>query len=328
MSTLDVQLLRALRASSVHLPGADLASQLGVELSEIEHRLAELRAAGFEIEQRPGLGHRLLSAPDRIIADDLTARLGPCALVREIVVYEETDSTNDRAAQLGAQGVAGGVAIFAERQSAGRGRFGRRWESASHRGLWFSLLLRPELSLPMWPRLTTWCAVALAAAIEAATGLRTAIKWPNDIQIDSRKICGVLVETGFDRSGAPFAVAGIGVNVNHEPDDFPPELAEKAGSLHLAAGRILDRAALAVAILRALDAHSAALAHDFPALVAEAARRSMLLGRWIEVRAAESVVVGIAERLDADGQLLLRTADGELRTLNAGEVTLAPASVS
>lgn len=326
MSALDVELLRALRASSVHLPGADLAVQSGVPLEEVEHRLAELRAAGFEIEQRPGLGHRLLSAPDRIIADDLTSRLGPCALVREIVVYEETDSTNDRASQLGAQGVAGGVAIFAERQTAGRGRFGRRWESASHRGLWFSLLLRPELPLPLWPRLTTWCAVSLAGAIEAATGLRTAIKWPNDIHLGSRKICGVLVETGFDQQGAPFAVVGIGVNVNHEPEDFPAELAEKAGSLHLAAGRMLDRAALAVAILRELDARHAALAHDFPALVAEAARRSMLLGRWIEVRAADSVLAGIAERLDADGQLLVRAADGELRTLNAGEVTLAPLS--
>ena len=325
MSALDVELLRALRASPVHLPGADLAVQFGVALDEVEHRLTELRAAGFEIEQRPGLGHRLLSAPDRIIADDLTSRLGPCALVREIVVYEETDSTNERAAQLGAQGVAGGVAIFAERQTAGRGRFGRRWESAPHRGLWFSLLMRPELPLVLWSRLTTWCAVALARAIESATGLRTSIKWPNDIQLGSRKICGVLVETGFDRSGAPFAVAGIGVNVNHEPGDFPPELAEKAGSLRIAAGRMLDRAALAVAILRELDASHAAVARDFPALVAEAGHRSMLLGRWVEVRAGDSLLAGIAERLDADGQLLLRTADGELRALNAGEVTLAPA---
>ena len=322
MNPLDVELLRLLRASAVHLPAADLAAQLRVPRAHVEARLDALRAAGFEIEKHPSLGCRLLVAPDRLIADDLKARLGECALIRDIVVFEETDSTNDRAAQLGRQGIAGGIAIFAERQTAGRGRFGRRWESAAHRGLWFSLLLRPALPMALWPRLTTWAATGIAAGIEQATGLSARIKWPNDIHLAGRKVAGILTETVSDPGGAPFAIVGIGVNVNHESSDFPASLAGSATSLRIAAGRALDRAALAAAIFHSLAARFAALAEDFAALVAEAEERSVLLGQWIEVRAAESILAGAAAGLDSEGRLLLRGADGSVRALTAGEVTI------
>ncbi len=322
MSALDARLLAALRASQVHLPAGDLARQLGAPLATIHARLAELRGAGFEIEDRPGLGVRLVASPDRLIADDLHARLGPCPLVREIVVFEETDSTNDLAVRRGRAGAAGGLVIFAERQTAGRGRFGRRWASASHRGLWFSLLLRPALPMPHWPRLTTWAAVALTDAIEEALGLPAAIKWPNDLQIGGRKVAGILAESGADTAGEPFAVVGIGVNVNQQREDFPPEIAARAGSLRLATGRLLDRPAFAAALLRALDTRAAQLDTDFPAIIAATTRRSLLLGRWIQVQSGAATLEGRAETLDADGHLLLRTADGALHRLTAGEVTV------
>jgi len=322
MKVLDARLIAALRAAQVHLPATDLAGQLAAPLATVEARLAELRGAGFEIEERPGLGFRLLGSPDRLIADDLLARLGACPLVREIVVFEETDSTNDLAVQRGRQGGAGGLVIFAERQTAGRGRFGRPWASASHRGLWFSLLLRPALPLPLWPRLTTWAAVALADAIEASLGLPAAIKWPNDLHLGGKKVAGILAESGTDGTGEPFAVVGIGVNVNHEPADFPPELTAKAGSLRMATGRAIDRPAFATALLRALDARLPQLADAFPEIIAAAARRSFLLGRWIQVQFGVELLEGHAEELDADGHLLLRSGDGTLNRLTAGEVTV------
>ncbi len=322
MKMLDARLIAALRAAPVHLPATDLAGQLAAPLATVEARLTELRGAGFEIEERPGLGFRLVGSPDRLIADDLLARLGPCPLVREIVVFEETDSTNDLAMRRGRQGGAGGLVIFAERQTAGRGRFGRRWASASHCGLWFSLLLRPALPLPLWPRLTTWAAVALADAVESEFGLAPAIKWPNDLHLGGKKIAGILAESGTDSAGEPFAVVGIGVNMNHEPADFPPELAAKASSLRIAAGRLIDRPAFATALLRALDTRLPQLATAFPEIIASAARRSFLLGRWIQVQAGTELLEGQAEELDADGHLLLRTADGSLNRLTAGEVTI------
>jgi BirA family transcriptional regulator, biotin operon repressor / biotin---[acetyl-CoA-carboxylase] ligase len=322
-NSLDSQILQALRESAVHLTSADLAHQLGARVGAVEAGLAELSAAGFEIEDRPGFGFRLLGAPDRLVADDLIARLGVCSLVREILVFEETDSTNDVAMQRGRQGAGGGLAVFAERQTAGRGRFGRRWESASHKGLWFSLLLRPSLPFVQWPRLTTWAAVALASAIEEMIRARAEIKWPNDIHLEGKKIAGILAEVGVDTAGQAFAVVGMGVNVNHEPADFPAELAGKAGSLRGFAGDLVDRPALAVALLRALHARMPDLEDAFEEIVREASQRSALLGRWIQVRTGDEMAEGIAEELDEDGHLLLRTAGGAVRRLTAGEVTIS-----
>ncbi|MGB8169461.1 MAG: biotin--[acetyl-CoA-carboxylase] ligase [Chthoniobacteraceae bacterium] len=322
MKTPDCRLLQILREASVHLPAGDLAAQLGASAAAVRTQLAELRAAGFEIEDRPALGFRLLAAPDRLIADDLLARLDGCALVRDLVVFEETGSTNELVLQRGRQGAAAGLVIFAERQTAGRGRFGRRWESASHRGLWFSLLLRPAFPLARWARLTTWAAVAVAAAVERIGGRRAAIKWPNDVFLDGKKVAGILIESGTDAAGQPFAVVGIGVNVNHQPADFPPELAERATSLCLATGRVRDRAELAAEILTQLAARFERLADAFPELVREAAARSLLLGRWVQLRSGATLHEGLAESLDENGQLLVRAGDGSAECFAAGEVTV------
>jgi BirA family biotin operon repressor/biotin-[acetyl-CoA-carboxylase] ligase len=322
VNTLDARLLSALRAASVHLPAGDLAKQLGASPNAIRERIAELRGAGFEIDERPALGFRFVAAPDRLIGDDFASRLGPCALAREIVVFEETDSTNEAALKRGRHGAGEGVVIFAERQTAGRGRFGRRWESASHRGLWFSLLMRPELPLTQWTRLTTWAAVSVATAIERETELRASIKWPNDVYVAERKVAGMLIESGTDTAGRHFAVVGIGVNVNQHAADFPPELSDKAGSLRTAAGCSFDRTALAATILRELESRLGEVGSGFAELVAEAGARSFLLGRWVQFRAGADIVEGLAEQLDENGHLLLRAADGSLDRLTAGEVTL------
>ncbi len=323
MKHLDRALLAALRAAPVHLPGGELATTLGVPREAIAARVAALCAAGFEIEDRPGLGFRLLRSPDRLIADDLHARLGPPGLIREILVFSETDSTNQRALDLGAAGAQGGAAIFAERQTAGRGRFSRHWESAAQRGLWFSLLLRPVLPLAQWPRLTLWAAVALAEAVEQASGLPVRIKWPNDLQVRGRKLAGILIELGQDHAGQPFAVAGFGVNVNHTADDFSTALRKTATSLHLESHRVLDRPALAAAVLASLGTWWARLDGDFAALLASARHRSSLLGQRVTIQTAGEAVQGLAEDLDDEGRLVLRRDDGRREIIGAGEATVA-----
>ncbi|MES2569569.1 MAG: biotin--[acetyl-CoA-carboxylase] ligase, partial [Verrucomicrobiota bacterium] len=266
-----------------------------------------------------------VSAPDRLIADDLWARLGPSTLVRDIVVFKETDSTNDLAARLGRNGAAGGVAIFAERQNAGRGRFGRRWQSADSLGLWESILLRPEWPVAHWPRLTTCVAVAIAWAIEKTLHLpggRVEIKWPNDLQIGGKKIAGILIETGADRSLRPFAVVGFGINANHGSADFPEELSGKASSLREIEGKAVDRAALAVAIFQELEAWLPLIGNGFERIIAEATRRSCIVGGWIRLRGADALIEGVAEGLDPEGRLLVRDGGGTLHCLSGGEVTV------
>jgi BirA family biotin operon repressor/biotin-[acetyl-CoA-carboxylase] ligase len=323
--TLDARLLRELRATTVHLLPGDFADALRVPRGQVEAALGRLRGAGFDIEEKPGLGCRLLDSPDRLIADDLLARIGAgtpaCEnpLAREILTFEETASTNDVATRLGREGHAGGLLIFAERQTAGRGRFGRRWDSAPRAGLWFSLLLRPTFATPLWVRLTTWAGVCVAAAIERATGLAAQVKWPNDVLIAGKKVAGILTECSSDAAGGMFAVVGIGVNVNHEA--MPAELADRAASLRQCAGRTLDRSALAATIVGELAARLPAVDAAFDTILAEAARRSSVIGKWIRLDAAHISFEGRAESLDADGNLVLRLADGTLRTMTAGEVS-------
>lgn len=187
---------------------------------------------------------------DRLVAAELRTALAGNRIGNEIVVVEETESTNDLAWAAADRGAAEGFVVFAERQTKGRGQYGRRWESAPHLGLWFSVLLRPGLSLRESPKLTLELAENIAAAIEAETGIRPAIKPPNDIYIRERKVAGVLVEGRTAKDGTYVAVAGIGINVNQAPDDFPPELRATAGSLAMAMGKELSRPKLAIALLR------------------------------------------------------------------------------
>jgi BirA family transcriptional regulator, biotin operon repressor / biotin---[acetyl-CoA-carboxylase] ligase len=145
------------------------------------------------------------------------------------------------------------LVVFAEHQTAGRGQRGNVWESAAGKGLWFSILLRPKIEIDQSARLTKWAAQTVAQTIEEELSLRAAIKLPNDVYVDGRKVAGVLVEMRAQKQQTHIAVAGIGVNVNHDADDFPPDLRASAGSLALALGHPLDRHPLAVALLSNLD---------------------------------------------------------------------------
>lgn len=190
---------------------------------------------------------------DRLIAVELRAALGEQMIGNEIVIVEEAESTNDLAWEAAERGAREGFVVFAERQTKGRGQYGRRWESAPYLGLWLSVLLRPALSLRDSPKLTILLAEAVAHAICEETGMAPIIKWPNDIYVDERKVAGVLVEGRTAADGGYVAVAGIGINVNQTLDDFPEELRATAGSLAMIAGRSLSRSKLAVSLLRKLD---------------------------------------------------------------------------
>ncbi|MDP9004408.1 MAG: biotin--[acetyl-CoA-carboxylase] ligase [Verrucomicrobiota bacterium] len=190
---------------------------------------------------------------DRLIATELRAGLAGCRIGNEIVLVEETASTNDLAWEAAERGTAAGFVVFAERQTKGRGQYGRRWESAPHQGLWFSVLLRPAMTLRESPQLTSLLAEVVSATIADETGCAPTIKPPNDIYISGGKVAGVLVEGRTAGDGSYVAVAGIGINVNQTIQDFPEELRASAASLLTATGRKVSRANLAIALLRNLE---------------------------------------------------------------------------
>src|SRR5438067_313296 len=187
--TIDTKILSALRGAGDNgVAGTELSQRLGISRAAIWARIEELRSLGYEIEASPHLGYRLLSVPDVLHADDLLSNLGRTQVVgRDIRVFEETTSTNDVVDRLARDGVREGVVVFAESQTKGRGRLGRKWISPPRKGLWFSVLLRPPLSPQAATQLTVAAATALVRAIRQTTSVEAEVKWPNDILIRGKK---------------------------------------------------------------------------------------------------------------------------------------------
>src|SRR5258706_1803073 len=323
--TIDSQILKMLRAANGDaVSGGELSHQAGVGRAAIWARIEELRSLGYDIEASPHLGYRLLTSPDVLHADDLMARLGKTKVIgRDIRVFQETTSTNDVVEKLARDGVKEGAVIFAESQTKGRGRLGRKWLSPSSKGLWFSILLRPDLRPQEATQLTVASATALRRAIQTLTALRTEIKWPNDILIGGKKIAGILTELNAELDRVKYVILGIGVDVNLNPGDFPSELRKLATSLKAELGRPLSRAELAVTILRELDAdYRRICSGQFAAIADEWEEHCTTIGHDVVIRIGERQIRGRAESLDDDGALLLRTNHGHLERIIGGDVTL------
>jgi len=190
---------------------------------------------------------------DRLIADDLQAHSAHTTIGRQIIVLQETSSTNDAILEAATTNSNQGLVLFAEHQTAGRGQRGNRWESAAGKGLWFSILLRPGIQIDESGRLTIWAIEAVSDVMRTEFSLEPGIKLPNDVRLSGRKVAGVLVEMRAQEKAPHLAVVGIGINVNQSLEDFPSELQSRATSLAMALHRPVDRRQLAVAMLRYLD---------------------------------------------------------------------------
>jgi BirA family biotin operon repressor/biotin-[acetyl-CoA-carboxylase] ligase len=323
--TIDAQILKTFRAAHGDaVSGNELSQQIGVSRAAVWARIEALRALGYDIEASPHLGYRLLSVPDVLHADDLMSRLPKTKVIgRDIRVFQETTSTNDVIERLARDGVKEGAVVIAESQSKGRGRLGRKWLSPAGKGLWFSVLLRPELQPQETTQLTVASATALRRAIESNTGLKPEIKWPNDILIGGRKVAGILTELNAELDRVKYVILGIGVDVNLDPGEFPADLRKVATSLKIELGKSISRADLAVAILRELDVdYDRVCSGHFTAVADEWEDCCTTIGHDVAIRTGERQIRGRAESLGEDGALLLRTSHGHLERIIGGDVTL------
>jgi BirA family biotin operon repressor/biotin-[acetyl-CoA-carboxylase] ligase len=320
--TTDAKIISALRANPDGVSGAQLAEQLAISRAAIWARIEELRRVGFAIEAGPHFGYRLVDEPDALLADDLLARLGTTKVVgRDIQVFEQTTSTNDVAEKLARDGVKEGAVVFAESQTKGRGRLGRKWLSPTRKGLWFSVLLRPNLHPQETTQLTVISATALRRAIKTVAGLSAEIKWPNDLLLGGKKVAGILTEMSAEMDRVRHVILGIGVDVNQE--EFPPELRKIATSLKIASGGEISRAELAVEMLRELDFDYARIcAGKFSEVADEWESACATIGRNVTVHVGDRQFRGHAESLDDGGALLIRTEHGHLERIIGGDVTL------
>ena len=190
---------------------------------------------------------------DALSADKLRAHLDCAIIGRDIVVLDETTSTNDSVLERASPTTPEGLVVFAERQTAGRGQRSNSWESTAGKGIWFSILLRPKIDIGESSQLAEWAARTLADTISKEFALQATVKLPNDVVVAGKKIAGILVEMRAQKSAPHIAIVGIGVNVNHSAEDFPEELRARAISISMALDREVDRHHFAVALLQNLD---------------------------------------------------------------------------
>jgi len=315
----DVSLaLRQARGGS--LPAEALAERLYRRPEEIVAAVEDLGRLGFRIESHPLQGFRLLEAPPALIADEIAWNLGTTRVGRRVRCVGETPSTNDLAWQAVREGrdAADGLAIFAEHQTAGRGRRGNRWLAPLHSSILCSVVLWGPHGAPRAGVLTRAASLAAADAIDAETGLGVGIRWPNDLVVDDRKVGGIMVEARPNRSESGPVVLGIGINCTQGPEAFPARMRGGVTSL-AAAGADVDRTLLSRGLLERLDRVTGRMGEAIGAeAVREAvARRCRTLGRRITVSEGPEVTSGEVVALDPDYGLLLRLPTGEIRRFPA-----------
>lgn len=305
--------------------GSRLAQELGVSRAAVWKAIEALRADGLDIRATPGGGYQLAAHDDSLTDAGVSRLLETRVLGRDLVVVPEIDSTNTAMKQTYAAARGEGFALIAGRQTAGRGRLGRAFFSPPDGGLYMSVLLRPRLPLAQLSFLTIAAAVAVCRAVEQTCGFRPGIKWVNDVLMDGKKLCGILTEAAIEgETGAiDYAIVGIGINLRLDRDALPDEVRAVAGALADFTAAPPRRAALAAAVLGALEeAYLTLIAGDPGSLLDSYRALLCCLGQTVRVTSPAGSYDAVCLDVNDQGNLIVERADGETVTLSSGEISI------
>lgn len=303
------------------ISGQDICAELSISRAAVWKQVEMLRDHGFDIEAQRSRGYRLLGGPDLLLAAEIETGLQTKLVGRSLVCQEELDSTNAKARQLADEGAADGTVIIADRQSAGRGRLGRRWESPPSVNLYCSILLRPQIPVQQAPQLTFLSAVAVAESLNSLYQLSARVKWPNDILINGAKIAGLLNEMNAETEQVHFVVLGVGVNLNMTTGQFPDEILYPATSVLLETGKTIDRAVFTREFLQRLDGYYCEfLEEGFGPIRRRWEALCDLMNKRVQVDQNPGVLQGTVVGLDSDGALRLQLDNGTVERILAGDV--------
>lgn len=322
---IDEKILSVLRSNKdVYTSGEDLCKHSDISRAAIWKHIEKLREEGYGIEASPHHGYRLTAVPDSLIASEIRWKLKAKVLGREMVSYKKVDSTNDIAYALAEKGSREGAVILAEEQAKGKGRQGRRWESPSKGGIYMSCVLRPGIAPNEISKITLVAAVAVAKAVREESGLGAIIKWPNDILINGKKVCGILTEMKAEQDSVDFIVLGIGVNVNTPLSLLPKGATSIREELrHIEREAHLSRIDMAKKILERLEEDYMLFKREgFLPIIEEWRRLSAMLGSRIKVVLPGRVFEGQVHDIDADGFLVVRLESGVLEKVSSGDIVM------
>jgi len=307
------------RYQDKYISGEDLSKTFNISRSAIWKHIEKLREEGYDIIASPHLGYRLLSVPERLTKIELEWQLSTKKIGRTVYSYKELGSTNDTAYNLAMSGEKEGAVVIAEHQTKGRGRLGRKWISPSGKGAYFSIILRPLLLPNQVPVITLLASLAVAKTIREHTGLPAFIKWPNDIVINSRKVCGILTEMNGEMDRINFVILGIGVNINTKKELLP----EGATSLAEERGSLINRLEFVRSLFRKLDIYYSDFCNGkIKDILKEYKRYSIILDKHVEVNYHNKTLFGYAIDIDEEGALILRAPSGLNERILAGDVVM------
>lgn len=316
------EILRLLKENDGYLSGQQICDRFRVSRTAVWKVMEQLKKEGYQIEAVRNKGYRLIDSPDVMSRAEIESLTKDGWAGADVVYYEETDSTNNRAKEAGEKGGKHGTLFVAERQTAGKGRRGRGWESPAGTSIYMTLLLHPDILPVKAPQLTLVMAVAVAEGIRKATGLCCQIKWPNDIVIHGRKVCGILTEMSAEIDYINYVVIGVGINVNQET--FPEEIKDRAVSLRMELGGSVRRSGLIAAVMESFEAYYETFLKTEDLSAMKEHYNSFLVNRDEKVRVLEpcNEYEAYALGINDAGELIIRTKDGQEKAVYAGEVSV------
>lgn len=318
---MKTELLTVLREADGYVSGQDLCEKFGVSRTAVWKVVNQLKEAGYEIESVQNKGYRLVTSPDTVSEEELKSIRKTEWIGQEIFYFPVLDSTNTKAKQLAEEGYPSGTLVVAEQQDAGRGRRGRDWASPRGVGIFMTLMLKPDILPNNASMLTLVAALAVAAAIRKCTGRPAGIKWPNDIVMNGKKVCGILTEMSAQIDYVNHVVVGIGINVHNE--SFPEDIAPTATSLYLETGVHYRRAALIEEIWEQFERYYAVFlqTQDLSGLVKEYEAHLVNMHQSVRVIDPKEPFEGRAMGITPRGELMVDTWESR-RLVSAGEVSV------
>ena len=316
------EILRLLRSADGYISGQELCNRFGVSRTAVWKAINQLKEAGYEIEAQQNKGYRLMAAPDLMTEAEIKSLLHTDWVAKEVLYFDTIDSTNTKAQELAEKGYPSGTLVVADKQESGKGRRGRSWVSPSGTGIFMTLMIKPDINPNNASMLTLVAALAVAKAITSVTGEEALIKWPNDIVINGKKVCGILTEMNAQFDYINHIVVGIGINVHNE--SFPEEISQMASSLMIeAGGKRFHRAQIIAETMAYFEQYYDTFlkTQDLSALVREYDELLVNRNKSVRVLDPKEPFDGKAMGITPKGELIVDTWESR-KLVSSGEVSV------
>lgn len=316
------EILRLLRSADGYISGQELCNRFGVSRTAVWKAINQLKEAGYEIEAQQNKGYRLMAAPDLMTEAEIKSLLHTDWVAKEVLYFDTIDSTNTKAQELAEKGYPSGTLVVADKQESGKGRRGRSWVSPSGTGIFMTLMIKPDINPNNASMLTLVAALAVAKAITSVTGEEALIKWPNDIVINGKKVCGILTEMNAQFDYINHIVVGIGINVHNE--SFPEEISQMASSLMIeAGGKRFHRAQIIAETMSYFEQYYDTFlkTQDLSALVREYDKLLVNRNKSVRVLDPKEPFDGKAMGITPKGELIVDTWESR-KLVSSGEVSV------